>query len=142
MANGRRVTFQAKVGNGPWHSIGTDDSAPYQVFHDTSGYRTGTPLHYRAVVLDNAGHTRWSNNRSTAVPAPTVTVTAPKDGGTITNIDPVTVQATVDPERATESVRFERSVAGGAWTDLGTDTSSPAYTVTDDVSKLPLGTSV
>ncbi|MCO5997631.1 alpha-amylase family glycosyl hydrolase [Actinoallomurus rhizosphaericola] len=136
------VTFQVKVGDGPWQSIGTDDSAPYQVFHDTSGYRTGTPLRYRAVVLDNAGHTRWSRERSTAVPAPAVTVTAPKDGGTVTNIDPVTVQADVDPERATESVRFERSVGGGTWEDLGTDTSSPAYTVTDDVSKLPLGTQV
>ncbi|MEV5749906.1 alpha-amylase family glycosyl hydrolase [Actinoallomurus sp. NPDC052308] len=136
------VTFQVKVGNGPWQPIGTDDSAPYQVFHDTSGYRTGTPLRYRAVVLDNAGHTRWSRERSTAVPAPAVTVTAPKDGGTVTNIDPVTVQANVDPERATQSVRFERSVGGGAWEDLGTDTSSPAYTVTDDVSKLPLGTQV
>ncbi|GAA2088469.1 alpha-amylase family glycosyl hydrolase [Actinomadura alba] len=136
------VTFQAKVGNGPWQSIGTDDSAPYQVFHDTSGYRTGTPLQYRAVVLDNAGHTRWSNNRSTAVPAPAVTVTAPKDGGTITNIDPVTVQANVDPERPAQSVSFQRSVSGGTWENLGTDTSSPAYTVTDDVSKLPLGTEV
>ncbi|GAA4619029.1 hypothetical protein GCM10023195_85870 [Actinoallomurus liliacearum] len=136
------VTFQVKVGNGPWQPIGTDDSAPYQVFHDTSGYRTGTPLRYRAVVLDNAGHTRWSQERSTSVPAPAVTVTAPKDGGTVTNIDPVTVQANVDPERATQSVKFERSVGGGAWEDLGTDTSSPAYTVTDDVSKLPLGTQV
>jgi alpha-amylase len=136
------VTFQVKVGNGRWQSIGTDDSAPYQVFHDTSGYRTGTPLRYRAVVLDNAGHTRWSQERSTAVPAPAVTVTAPKDGGTVTNIDPVTVQANVDPERATQSVKFERSVGGGAWEDLGTDTSSPDYTVTDDVSKLPLGTQV
>jgi alpha-amylase len=136
------VTFQAKVGSGPWRSIGTDDSAPYQVFHDTSGYPTGTGLQYRAVVLDNAGHTRWSDSRSTVVSAPSVTVTAPKDGGTITSTDPVTVQATADPERATESVRFERSVAGGAWQDLGTDTSSPAYTITDDVSKLPLGTEV
>ncbi len=136
------VTFQAKVGNGPWRSIGTDDSAPYQVFHDTSGYRTGTPIRYRAVVLDNAGHTRWSDSRSASVAAPTVTMTAPKDGGTVTNIDPVTVQATVDPERATQSVRFERSVSGGAWTPLGTDTSSPDYTITDDVAKLPLGTSV
>ncbi|GAB3989308.1 hypothetical protein GCM10029978_114070 [Actinoallomurus acanthiterrae] len=136
------VTFQAKIGNGPWQPIGTDDNAPYQVFHDTSGYRTGTPLRYRAVVLDNAGHTRWSDVRSTAVPAPSVTVTAPKDGGTVTSIDPVTVQAGIDPERATQSVRFQRSVGGGAWEDLGTDTSSPDYVVTDDVSKLPLGTHV
>ena len=136
------VTFQARVGHGPWRSIGTDDSAPYQVFHDTSNYRTGTSLQYRAVVLDNAGHTRWTGSRSTSVPAPAVTVAAPKDGGTVTNIDPVTVEANVDPERAPQSVKFQRSVGGGAWTDLGTDTTSPAYTVTDDVSKLPLGTKV
>jgi alpha-amylase len=136
------VTFQAKTGNGPWRSIGTDDTAPYQVFHDTSGHRTGTPLRYRAVVLDNAGHTRWSGARSASVPAPAVAVAAPEDGGTVTNIDPVTVRADVVPERATQSVAFERSVDGGAWEDLGTDTSSPAYTVTDDVSTLPLGTKV
>ena len=33
------VTFQAKVGDGGWRSIGTDDTAPYQVFHDVSGLR-------------------------------------------------------------------------------------------------------
>ena len=30
------VTFYAKVGNGRWRSIGTDDTAPYRVFHDVS----------------------------------------------------------------------------------------------------------
>jgi hypothetical protein len=30
------VTFQRRVGHGPWRSIGTDDSAPYQVFDDVS----------------------------------------------------------------------------------------------------------
>jgi hypothetical protein len=39
-------------------------------------------------------------------------------------------------------VEFQRSVAGGAWTSLGTDDSAPAYTVTDDASALALGTSV
>jgi alpha-amylase len=136
------VTFQAKVGNGRWRSIGTDDSAPYQVFHDTSTYRTGTPLRYRAVVLDNAGHTRLSGFRGTAVPAPTVTVTSPRDGGQVTSIDPVTVTAAVDPERATQTVRFERSVSGGPWETIGTDSSSPAFTAIDDVSGLPLGTQV
>jgi hypothetical protein len=40
------------------------------------------------------------------------------------------------------SVRFQRSVSGGAWTTLGTDHSSPTYTVSDDVSALPIGTTV
>ncbi len=136
------VTFQAKVGDGRWHSIGTDDSRPYQVFHDTSNYRTGTHLLYRAVVLDDAGHTRPSQTRSTVVPAPAVTVSTPKDGATVTSIDPVDVLATVDPERADQSVRFERSVSGGDWQTIGEDGSSPAYTTVDDVSGLPLGTQV
>lgn len=136
------VTFQARTGDGPWQSIGTDDNAPYQVFHDTSNLATGTPVDYRAVVLDDAGHTRMSGVRSTTVSAPALDITAPADGGTVTSIDPVTVSATVDPERATDSVRFERSVAGGPWQDLGTDSSSPVYTVTDDVSDLPLGSEV
>ena len=134
------VTFRAKVGTGRWHSIGTDDSAPYRVFHDTSNLPTGTRLRYRAVVLDNAGHTRMSARRSARVPAPTIAITSPADGGTVSNVDPVTVRATVDPERASESVRFQRSVAGGAWATIRTDRSSPDFTATDDVSALPLGT--
>ena len=136
------VSFQARVGNGPWRAIGTDDSSPYRVFHDTSDLPVGARLHYRAVVLDNRGHTRVSGVRATAVPSPAVTITAPADGGTVTRIDPVTVTAAVDPERATQSVTFERSVEQGAWTSIGTDDSSPTYTVTDDVSDLPLGTSL
>jgi alpha-amylase len=54
------VTFQTRVGNGPWQPIGTDDTAPYRVFHDVSSLPPGTPLQYRAVVLDNGGHTATS----------------------------------------------------------------------------------
>ena len=60
----------------------------------------------------------------------------------MTAIDPVRLEAAVDPERAAQSVTFQRRVGSGAWTTLGTDTSSPAYTLTDDVSDLPIGTSV
>ena len=136
------VTFQARVGDGPWRTIGVDDSAPYRVFHDTSAIEPGTPVAYRAAVLDNAGHTRGSAARSTRVPSPAVVIGAPADGGTVTSIDPVTISATVEPERPGQVVGFERSVAGGGWTSLGTDDSAPAYTAVDDVSDLPLGTSV
>jgi alpha-amylase len=136
------VTFQAKAGSGKWRSIGTDDSAPYQVFHDTSTMRTGTRLQYRAVVLDNRGHTRLSPTRATRVPSPAIRVSSPSHGGTVSRIDPVAVRATVDPERAAQSVRFQRRVAGGSWRTIGTDTSSPDYTTTDDVSDLPVGTRV
>ena len=136
------VTFQVRGPQGTWKSIGTDDTAPYQVFHDTASLKPGTRLQYRALVLDNAGHVRASQARSTQVPSPSVRISTPTDGGTVTNIDPVTVKATVDPERPSQSVRFERRVGSGDWTVLGTDTSSPEYVWTDDVESLPLGTQV
>jgi alpha-amylase len=136
------VTFQRRVGNGSWQSIGVDDSAPYQVFDDVSSLTPDREVSYRAAVLDNAGHTRGSDTRTTRVPRTRVTVTAPADGGTVSRIDPVALTATVDPERPLQSVEFQRSVADGPWTSLGTDSSAPAYTATDDVSALPLCTSV
>jgi glycosidase len=137
------VTFQRRFGDsGHWRTIGVDDSAPYQVFHDLSAQRPGRQVSYRAAVLDNGGHTRGSEVATVRVPARKITISAPADGGTVSYVDPVTVRASVDPEHATQAVLFQRSVAGGSWTDLGTDSSSPDYTITDDVSDLPLGTSV
>ena len=54
------MTFLAKSGKGGWKDIGTDDNAPYRVFHDVSDIAPGTTVQYRAVVLDNAHHTRSS----------------------------------------------------------------------------------
>ncbi|WP_121257279.1 alpha-amylase family glycosyl hydrolase [Nocardioides ferulae] len=133
------VTFSARVAGGRWHSIGTDDTRPYRVFHDVSDLAPGVRLRYRAAVLDNAGHSRTSRPVGSRVPSPSITVNAP-GAGTVSAIDPLTVAATVDPERPTQSVRFERAVGDGDWQTIGTDTSSPAYQVTDDVSDLPLGT--
>jgi alpha-amylase len=130
------VTFYARTGNGRWTPIGTDDTAPYRVFHDVSGLRTGTPVQYRAVVLDNAGHTATSRARDARVPAPAVTIEAPAEGSNVRGT--VEVRAVVDPERASHVVRFERSVNGGAWTTIGRDESSPAYTVFDDLAPLNL----
>jgi glycosidase len=130
------VTFQAKVGNRAWASIGTDDTAPYQVFHDGNELAPGTPVSYRAVVLDNARHTRTSGVRSTTVPAPVVTIEAPEEGSNVRGT--VEVRAVADPERATHVVGFERRIADGEWTPIGTDDSSPAYTVFDDLSALGL----
>ena len=43
------------VGTDGWRTIGTDDNAPFRVFHDVSGMPLGTVLEYRAVVKDAAG---------------------------------------------------------------------------------------
>ncbi|WP_127552249.1 alpha-amylase family glycosyl hydrolase [Actinoplanes sp. OR16] len=136
------VTFYARTGAGGWTPIGTDDTAPYRVFHDVSGLKTGTPVQYKAVVLDNGGHTATSGAKGTQVPPPKVTIEAPAEGANVR--DRVEVRATADPERAGHVVRFERSVADGPWTVIGTDSSSPAYTVVDDLAplKLAAGTAV
>ena len=73
------VTFHARVGR-HWTPIGTDDTAPYRVFHDVSGLRAGTPVQYKAVVLDNRGHTRTSRTRGAQVPPPALTWDAPGRG--------------------------------------------------------------
>ena len=130
------VTFYARAGHGRWTPIGTDDTAPYRVFHDVAGLHAGTPVQYRAVVLDNAGHTATSRPRGTRVPAPALTIEAPAEGSNVRGT--VEVRAVADPERATHVVRFQRSVAGAAWTTIGRDESSPAYTVFDDVAALGL----
>jgi glycosidase len=130
------VTFYAKHGDQPWRSIGTDDSAPYQVYDDVSSELAGTKTMYRAVVLDNAGHSSKSKIQQSAVPAPELTIEFPPDGWRVR--DTAEIRAVADPERADHVVTFERSIDGGAWTDAGTDDSSPVYTLFDDLSALDL----
>ncbi|WP_457965559.1 alpha-amylase family glycosyl hydrolase [Arthrobacter sp. D1-29] len=64
------VTFQARTPGGEWQAIGTDDNAPYQVFHDVSAIDAGTSVEYRAVVLDNRGQTSTAEPRSGVVGEP------------------------------------------------------------------------
>jgi alpha-amylase len=135
------VTFEARVADGQWQSIGTDDTAPFQVFHDVAALDAGTPVEYRATVLDNSRHTATSATVSADVPAPLLTLTKPVEDGSVPGA--VDLTATVSPEKADYAVSFERSVDGGdSWSTIGTDDSSPAYSVTDDVSALERGTPV
>ena len=71
------MTFLAKTGSGPWQDIGTDDNAPYRVFHDTSDIAPGTQVSYKAIVLDNAGHTRTSAVTTATIPPPVIALEAP-----------------------------------------------------------------
>jgi alpha-amylase len=95
-------------------------------------------VRYKAVVLDNAGHVRGSRPRAAAVPAPALTLEAPAAGANVRGT--VEVRAVADPERATHVVAFERSVDGGPWTPIGSDDSSPVYTVFDEIAGLGLAT--
>ena len=128
------VTFLVRGKHG-WRSIGTDDNAPYRVFHDIADEKPGTRIEYKAVVLDNAGHSRTSRERSLTVAPPAITLEAPVEGGRVRGV--VEVRAVATPEHATHVVTIQRSVNGGPWTSVGTDSSSPVYTVFDDTSALP-----
>lgn len=130
------VTFEARTAGGGWAPIGTDDTAPYQVFHDVAALEAGTALEYRATVLDNGGHRATSQPRAAAVPAPVLTIQEPVEGSSVEGA--VELSATADPEKSSHVVSFERSVAGGAWTAVGSDDSSPVYSVTDDLAALKL----
>ncbi|QHK22408.1 alpha-amylase [Pseudarthrobacter psychrotolerans] len=130
------VTFEAKTAGGSWAPIGTDDTAPYQVFHDVAALDAGTVLEYRATVLDNGGHRATSQPRATAVPAPVLTLQKPLEGSSVKGA--VELSATADPEKSRHVVSFERSVAGGEWTAAGSDDSSPVYSVVDDLAALEL----
>ena len=51
-----QVTFAWRpVGGQEWQPIGTDDNAPYRVFHDVRGLAQGTPVEYRAIARDHDG---------------------------------------------------------------------------------------
>ncbi|HKG64401.1 MAG TPA: alpha-amylase family glycosyl hydrolase [Solirubrobacteraceae bacterium] len=134
------VTFLAKAGNGPWRDIGTDDNAPYRVFQDTSDIEPGTQVSYKAVVLDNAGHTRTSAVRSATIPPPVITLETPNEGQRVRGT--VEVRSVATPEHSDYVVTVERSVNGGPFTAVGSDDSSPVYTVFDDTSSLPDGAKV
>jgi hypothetical protein len=69
--------------------------------------------------------------RRTRVPAPVLRIEVPQEGSRVRGT--VEVRAVADPERATHEVTFERSIDGGAWQAVGTDDSSPEYTVFDEL---------
>jgi hypothetical protein len=134
------VTFLAGAGNGDWKRIGTDDNAPYRVFHDVADLEPGTRVRYKAVVLDNAGHTRSSAVRAGTVAPPAFELEAPPDGGRVRGR--VEVRAVATPDHPDYSATFYRQVGNGPWTAIGTDTSSPVYTVFDDTTGLENGATV
>ncbi|WP_406860552.1 pullulanase-type alpha-1,6-glucosidase [Streptomyces sp. HUAS MG47] len=63
-----RVLFAAQQGTGPWKVLGSADHAPYKVSHHITA-PAGTPVRYKAVVVDSAGRTA-SALAATTAPAP------------------------------------------------------------------------
>jgi alpha-amylase len=125
------VTFLARDGR-RWEAIGTDDNAPYRVFHDVADERPGERIEYKAVVLDNARHTRTSRARSITVAQPSLTITTPREGANVRGF--ADLMAEVVPEHSSDVVVWDRQIGGGPWTRVGTDTSSPVYSLHDEFS--------
>lgn len=83
------------VGTTQWQPLGTDDNAPYRVFHDVSGMAKGTLIEYRTVVKDNAGHISASSTYGVVGDAP-----KPVGGGVgdVTQPASVSVPGTLNSE--------------------------------------------
>ncbi|MDN5571794.1 MAG: hypothetical protein L0G22_11185, partial [Propionibacteriaceae bacterium] len=46
-----QVSFWTRpLGQADWTPLGTDDNAPFRVFHDTTALPAGSPVEYRAVA--------------------------------------------------------------------------------------------
>ncbi|MFS0694051.1 pullulanase-type alpha-1,6-glucosidase [Streptomyces nitrosporeus] len=132
-----RVVFAAQTGNGKWVTLGSADHAPYKVTqHLDETVKAGTPLRYKAVVIDRAGRTASALASTTAGQTPP----APK---------PVAVErdhAVVHYKRADGDYEGWQLKSGGetaaftgrdaygafAWIDLDEGASSFPYTIEKD----------
>lgn len=66
-----RVVLAAQTGNGRWRTLGSADHAPYRVTqYIDPKVAGGTPLRYKAVVVDTAGRTASALASTTAGQAP------------------------------------------------------------------------
>ncbi|HQG17711.1 MAG TPA: alpha-amylase family glycosyl hydrolase, partial [Ornithinibacter sp.] len=72
-----------QLGAKQWQPLGTDDNAPFRVFHDVSALPLATPLEYRAVVKDAAGRVAGDSSWTQVVGAPSRTV--PENGDPAAN---------------------------------------------------------
>ena len=106
------------AGTADWTALGTDDNAPYRVFHDVSSLAKGTLVEYHAVLKDNAGH--LSDASTYAIvgdePAPNV---PEEPGGPVTQPDAVSIPGDFNSEIGC-AVDWDPACPAAALT-LGTD---------------------
>lgn len=58
------------LGTTQWRTVGTDDNAPFRVFHDVASMPLGSVLEYRAIVEDAAGRVAADGSWATVVTPP------------------------------------------------------------------------
>lgn len=134
------VSFWRQVAGGEWEHLGTDDSAPYQVYDVVSDLAPGDTVTYQAAVSDGLDLEVLSETVTATVPEPTIEFVYPAPGDTLAET-PLVV-ADIAPARSGTSVLFERRLPGGEWESIGTDTSSSAYAVLDNLGDVAVGTEV
>jgi len=134
------VSFWARAEGGEWEHLGTDDSAPYQVFDVVTDLAPGASVEYQAVVSDGAALEAASEPATGVVPAPTVAIADPAPGGTV-GVEPLVVTS-VAPARADTVVVIERRIGGGDWVEVGADSSAPDYAAVDDLADVEPGAEI
>ncbi|MFD4744348.1 pullulanase-type alpha-1,6-glucosidase [Streptomyces rubiginosohelvolus] len=129
-----RVVFAAQVGNGKWQTLGTADHAPYKVTqHLDETVKAGTPLRYKAVVVDRTGRTSSALASTTAgqAPPPGKPVAVERDRAVVHYQRPDGDYDGWQLKSGEKTAEFIGRDAYGAfaWIDLDKGTDSVPYTV-------------
>ena len=118
-----QVTFAYRpVGTTAWTTLGTDDNAPYRVFHDVRGLDKGTLLEYRAVVRDHSGN-RAAAGSSAVVGEPVV------EEQVIPDPDTVSVAGNLNDEMSADCAEWQPSCAAARLTRQDSGLWTGTFTV-------------
>jgi pullulanase-type alpha-1,6-glucosidase len=80
-----------------WTPLGSDDNAPYRVFHDTTGLADGTLVEYRSVLRDSSGN-RAATSTYAIVGVPAAAGGSTGGVGPVTQPDAVSVPGSHNSE--------------------------------------------
>ncbi|PVC77626.1 hypothetical protein DBP18_04510 [Streptomyces sp. CS081A] len=132
-----RVVFAAQVGDGPWQVLGSADHAPYKITQNLPGATPeGTPLRYKAVVVDDRGRVASSRAASTAgkAAAPTRPSAFERDYAVVHYRRPDGDYAGWKLATGGTTAEFTGRDAFGAfaWVKVTSGTGSVSYTVEKD----------
>jgi len=85
------------AGTTAWTPLGTDDNAPYRVFHDVSSLPKGTLVEYHAVLRDHSGNLSQAST-SAVVGDPPAEPTPEDPGGPVTQPGAVSIPGDLNTE--------------------------------------------
>ncbi|MEO5835026.1 MAG: pullulanase-type alpha-1,6-glucosidase [Nakamurella sp.] len=86
------------AGTTDWTTLGTDDNAPYRVFHDVSTLAKGTVVEYRAVLKDNSGNLSVAGTSAVVGDPAPATVDPGQPGGPVVQPTSVTLAGDLQSE--------------------------------------------